>query len=104
MEDHMREKLEDWADQFSTEEEFVDVLPATVQGVIEILLETAESKGFLTVNVFRQLVMYFQYSCCHFATDVLSLNKEDYIRMCEISFDAFVNLTATHETSDRRDH
>lgn len=104
MEDQMREKLEDWADQFSSEEEFVDVIPPTIQGVVEILLETADNKGFLTVDVFRQLVMYFQYSCCHFATDVLNLNKEDYLKLCEVSFDAFVNLTATHETSDRRDH
>lgn len=104
MDDEALQKLADWADEFATADEFVEAVPPTIQGVVEILLETADQKGFLTMDIFRQLVMYFQYSCCHFATDALNLSKEDYMKLCEVSYDAFVNLTATHETSDRRDH
>lgn len=104
MEEEALSRLAEWAEEFSTEEEFVNAVPPTIQGVVEILLETADGKGFLTLDLFRQLIMYFQYSCCHFSTDVLNLNKEDYLKMCEVSYDAFSNLTSTHEISERKDH
>lgn len=103
-EEEMRELLKEWAGEFETLDEFVNEIPPTLQGVIDVILEVAQERGFLVPEVFRQLVQYMSYMNCHLCADVLNLNKEDYLRMCEISFDAFVNISATHETSDRRDH
>lgn len=103
-EEDIKERMREWADNFETEEEFVAEIPSTLQGVLDILLETASDKEFLTPAVFRQIVMFLSYTNCNLASEVLGLNKEEYIRMCEISYDAFINLTATHDTSDRRDH
>jgi hypothetical protein len=103
-EEEMRELLKEWAGEFETLDEFVNEIPPTLQGVIDVILEIAEERGFLVPEVFRQIVMFLSYSSCNFCASVLDLNKEEYIRMCEISYDAFVNMTATHETSDRRDH
>lgn len=100
----LEEKMREWADGFDTEQEFVAEIPPTLQGVLDILFETASDRGFLTADLFRQVVMFLAYTNCNLATEVLNLNKEEYMRLCEISYDAFVNLTATHETSDRRDH
>ncbi len=104
MEDDVQEKMREWADSFDSEEEFVAEIPSTLQGAIDIIFEVAGEKGFLTPALFRQVVMYLSYTNCNLAASVLNLNREEYIRMCEISYDAFINLTATHETSDRRDH
>lgn len=103
-EEDIKERMQEWADQFDTEEEFVSEIPSTLQGVLDILLETASDRGFLTPATFRQVVMFLSYTNCNLASEVLGLNKEEYLRMCEISYDAFTNLTATHDASDRRDH
>lgn len=102
--DDLEQRLREWADEFENEEEFIAEIPPTLQGVLDIIFEAAGEKGFLGMPVFRQVVMFLSYTNCHLAADVLNLNREEYLRMCEISYDAFVNLTATHETSDRRDH
>ena len=104
MSDNVHETMREWADSFDSEEEFVSEIPATLQGALDIIFEVAESKGFLTPALFRQVVMYLSYTNCNLASEVLNLNLEEYVRMCEVSYDAFINMTATHETSDRRDH
>jgi len=103
-EEEMNALLKNWGDEFETVEEFKNEIPPTLQGVLDIMLEVAESRGFLVPDVFRQIVMFLSYTNCHLCADVLNLDKTEYLRMCEISYDAFVNMTATHETSDRRDH
>lgn len=96
--------MRDWADGFETEEDFVNDLPPTLQTILDLLFEAAEERGYLTPALFRQIVMFLSYTNCNLASSVLNLNREEYLRMCEVSYDAFVNLTATHDTSDRRDH
>lgn len=103
-EEDVNERMREWADNFDTEDEFVAEIPQTLQGVLDVLFEVASEKGFLTPAMFRQIVMFLSYTNCNLASEVLNLNKEEYLRMCEISYDAFINLTATHDTSDRRDH
>ena len=103
-EDDIKDMIKEWAGEFDTLDEFVNEIPPTMQGVVEVILDIAEERGFLGIEVFRQLVHYMSYMNCHLCSDVLNLIKEEYLRMCEVSFDAFVNISATHETSDRRDH
>lgn len=103
-EEEVNERMREWADNFDTEEEFISEIPPTLQGVLDVLFEVAGEKGFLSQSMFRQIVMFLSYTNCNLASEILNLNKEEYLRMCEISYDAFINLTATHETSDRRDH
>lgn len=100
----MRNLLRGWGEEFQTVDEFVGEIAPTLQGVIDVLLEVASERGFLVPEVFRQIVMFLSYSNCHLCADVLNLDKTEYLRMCEVSYDAFVNVTATHETSGRRDH
>lgn len=100
----MQSAMREWADEFQSGKEFVDAIPPILQGVIDTLCEVAQDKGYLTTDMFRQYVTFFQYTCVLFASEVLSLSKEEYVRLAEVSYDAFVNMTATHETSDRRDH
>ena len=100
----MQSLMREWADEFQSAEEFINEVPPTLQGVLDILVEVAEDKGYLTADLFRQFVMFFQYTSVLFSSEVLRLSKEEYVRLAEVSYDAFVNLTATHETSDRRDH
>jgi|SanBayMetagenome_1026888.scaffolds.fasta_scaffold87563_1 hypothetical protein len=103
-EDEMKDLLKGWGEEFDTVEEFVSEIPPTLQGVLDVILEVAEQRGFRTPDVFRQIIMFMSFTTCNLCTDVLELSREEYLRMCEISYDAFVNMTATHETSDRRDH
>lgn len=100
----MQSAMREWADEFQSADEFHEAIPPTMQGVIDVLCEVAQDKGYLTTDMFRQFIMFFQYTSVLFAAEVLSLSKEEYVRLAEVSYDAFVNLTATHETSDRRDH
>ena len=103
-EEDLEDKFREWIEGFETEQEFVSEIPPTLQGVLDVIFEAAQERGYLTADLFRQVVMFLSYTNCNLATSVLNLNREEYMRLCEISYDAFVNLTATHDTSDRRDH
>ena len=104
MDEEARNQMREWAHSFESEDEFLDNLPEIFQGIIDLLIEAADEKQFLTQAFFRQVVMFFMYSTCMMSRDALHLGREDFIRLAEVSYDSFVALTESVPTSDRKDN
>jgi hypothetical protein len=92
----IRDAVGQWAEDIETEEEFIQNLAPALTQILAATISVSKDRGFTSVGVGTEVMMFLNYHSCMLAHDGMRMDKDAYLRLCKVSYEAYENLGAPH--------
>ena len=92
MAEDVRDTFGEWAEDIETEEELIQNLAPALTQILAATMSVVKDRGFTSVGVGTEVMMFLNYHSCMLAHDGMRMDKDAYLRLCKVSYEAYENL------------